>query len=132
MPDPIYNPTEAEESKALMQYMRLRRLRFTHIKNETGRSVRGKHVRNWRAVWAAMDGVSAGFPDFLVIVNNRLLAIELKRAKGGQLSPKQKEWIEDLKACGIDAKVCKGAEEAIKFINEYLGTEKIETNKEIF
>jgi len=113
-------PTEAEEARMLMQYMKLRHLKFTHIKNETGKPIRGQRVRNWRAVWGAMDGVSPGFPDFLVIVNDTMIAIELKRVKNSSVSNYQKEWIEALGAAGIPARICRGAEEAISFINEYL------------
>jgi len=113
-------PTEAVESRNLMHYMRLKRLKFTHIKNETGRAYASGKLRNSRAFWGAVDGVSPGFPDFLVIVNNKLIAIEMKRQKGGTATPKQMTWLYSLESAGVPARVCRGADEAIAFIEEYL------------
>ena len=42
--------------------------------------------------------------------------IELKRIKGGRLSEAQEKWGEIYQAAGIPCAVCKGAEEAIKFV----------------
>ena len=68
-------------------------------------------------------GVKPGVPD-LVIAEPRSghhgLYIELKRAKGGQLSPFQKEWLAALKARGYRAEVCAGADAAQAVITEYL------------
>jgi hypothetical protein len=109
-------PTEAQEAKDLMQYMRDEGYKFTHIKNETGRSNASGHVKNWRAVWDKRDGVSKGFPDFAIVANNKLMFIELKRLKYSTTSQEQKDWIEAIKATGTPATIAKGAEEAIKFI----------------
>ena len=46
-------------------------------------------------------------------------AIELKRVKGGIVSPEQTEWLEKLTESGWACRVCYGADEAIKFL-EYL------------
>ncbi len=107
-------PTEAQEGKTLVAYLRLKRLRFTHIANETGSGAgaRFQGIRN------KQQGVSKGFPDYLVITGGILIAIELKRTKGSRTSPEQLEWIDALNEVGVPARVCKGAEEAIKFIEE--------------
>lgn len=115
-------PTEAAEAKELMQYLRRQNYRFTHIKNETGRSVRGRNGQNWRAIWDKRDGVSKGFPDFLVIAEGKVIVIELKRLKGSKTSPEQLLWIEAFTNAGTPAAVCKGAEEAIAFIKSVLTT----------
>lgn len=120
MSTPVENPTEASEARILMQYMKLKGYRFTHIKNETGRSVRGRNGQNWRAIWDKRDGVSKGFPDFAIIAKNQLIIIELKRKRGSTTSPEQKAWIADFQACGIPAAICKGADEAIAFIEATL------------
>lgn len=114
-------PTEAEEADTLMQYMKLKGLKFTHIKNETGRPVAGQKVRNWKAVWDARDGVSAGFPDFCIVLPRvGLLFIELKRSKGGKVSELQKDWINELNKCpGVEARACLGANESIEFIESF-------------
>ena len=62
-------------------------------------------------------------PDiFLPIANNRYhgLFIELKRRVGGSLQPDQKDWIGQLEVQGYKAVVCKGAEEAMRVIEEYI------------
>ena len=46
------------------------------------------------------------------------IAIEMKRKKGGVVSPEQKQWGEVMSAAGIPFKVCKGCEEAIEFVKE--------------
>lgn len=112
----IVPPLEAAESRVLMQYMKLKGYKFTHIKNETGRAMSGKRVKNWQAVWDSIDGVSKGFPDFMLIANGLLIAIELKRIKGSRTSPEQLGWIEALNEAGIPAEICLGADAAIKFI----------------
>lgn len=115
-------PTEAEEAHTLMQYMKFRGLRFTHVKNETGRPDASGKIRNWKALWDAKDGVSAGFPDFIVVLPRiGLLCIELKRTKNSTTSLLQLDWVEALNECpGVEAHVCKGAAQAIDLIESLL------------
>lgn len=105
-------PTEAQEAKILVAYLRIKGIRFTHIANETGRGrdamMMGRRNKQM--------GTSPGFPDYIIIVNDNLLFCELKRTKGGVLSNHQKEWIEALEQAGQTVIVAKGAEQAIKFI----------------
>lgn len=109
-------PTEHQEARIFMQWCKLQGYLFTHVKNETGRPQAGRRVRNYKAMWDFIDGVRAGFPDFVVVAKGKVLFIELKRVKGGKISEAQQEWIDALCAAGAIAGVCKGAEEAIKFI----------------
>lgn len=70
------------------------------------------------------QGVKAGVPDlFLPVprVGYHGLYIEMKRQKGGRVSDDQKDWIAFLTAQGYRTAVCKGAEEAIREITQYLG-----------
>ena len=46
--------------------------------------------------------------------------IEMKRRKGGTVSEDQKEWKKVYEKAGIPCKICKGADEAIKFIDEII------------
>ena len=46
----------------------------------------------------------------------RLVAIEMKRKKGGVTSANQKQWIKTLNEAGIQTVVCKGCDAAIEFI----------------
>lgn len=121
MAKPNLTPLESAEARTLMQYMQLRKLKFTHIKNETGRPDSSGKIRNWQAIYDKQDGVSAGFPDFAIVLPKiGLLIIELKREKGGTVSPAQLEWIEALNGCpGVAAHVCKGAGASIECIESY-------------
>ena len=114
--------TEAEEGRVLVSYLRVKGYKFTHIANETG-SGRGAMMQGRRN---KQQGVSKGFPDYLIIANNHVLAIELKRTKDSHTTPEQKSWIEALNTVGIPAKVCKGAEAAIQFIKECVIQEDLE------
>jgi hypothetical protein len=49
------------------------------------------------------------------------LYIELKRTKGGRVSPDQREWIEALRAEGYDVVIPKGWRAAATDILVYLG-----------
>ena len=49
-----------------------------------------------------------------------LIKIEMKRKKGGVISPEQKKWGEIYKMSGIPCKICKGADEAIDFVEKFL------------
>lgn len=131
------NPTEDQEAEALAQWLRLKKLPFTHIANESGRG----RTAMLRTAKLKRMGQSKGFPDYLIAipshipyleviedgencierrVDKRLIAIELKRQKGGHVSPSQREWLKILNSAGIEAVVCRGFEEAKKFIEERL------------
>lgn len=116
-------PTEAQEGRTFVAYLRIKRYRFTHIANETGsgQSAKFQGIRN------KQQGTSKGFPDYLIIVAGRLIAIELKRRKGGKVSPEQKDWLAALNAVGIEAVVCNGAAEAIAAVERFAPVrEKVE------
>lgn len=110
-------PTEAQEGEALVAYLRIKGYKFTHIPNETGHSLEAKR----RAIRMKRQGVSKGFPDYLVLTPKGLAVVELKRTKGSSTSAEQLEWIAAFNAAGIPAKVCKGSEQAIEFIEEIAG-----------
>lgn len=105
-------PTEAYEASRLVDYMRAKKLPFTHVANETTSKLQG--ARNKRA------GVSKGFPDFLICLPGKLLCIELKRKRGGRISPEQKQWLVWLNSSGCRAIVCYGFEDAKTKIEEML------------
>ena len=69
------------------------------------------------------EGCKRGVPDILLLHASKGfhgLAIELKKEKGGVVSPEQKQWISNLTDEGYAAHVCKGSEQAINTIKEYL------------
>jgi len=103
-------PTEQQEQIALVQYLTIRGIPHFRVPNET-------YTKSWnqKRLNKAL-GVKSGVPDLFVIYKNRMKAVELKRKKGGVTSDAQKEWIGILNEAGIPAKVCKGSDEAIAFI----------------
>lgn len=115
-------PTEAEEGRKLVSYLRLRGFKFTHIANETGSGAGAKYqgIRN------KQQGTSKGFPDYIVIADNKLVAIELKRIEGGKVSPEQKEWLAALSNAGADAFISYGADDAIEYFEEYYPRKAVE------
>lgn len=75
------------------------------------------------AVALKKQGVKRGVPDMCLPVARggyHGLYVELKRQKGGTVSETQKSWITALAEQGYKAVVCRGAEEAIRTIKEYL------------
>ena len=107
---------EQMECEAFADYLRLKNLKFAHIANESGMRLPMGVIRK-----RARMGYGKGVPDYLIIVKNRLLFIEMKRKEGGRASPEQKEWIialNDIK--GVTALICHGSDEAIKAVEEFL------------
>jgi hypothetical protein len=114
-------PTEFSEQCALVQYLEINNFKFSKIAQET-------YTKSWKV---KMDnkasGLRPGVPDMIVIIpanwrtakKVKLLFIEMKRTKGGVISPDQKEWLMTLDMVdGITARVCKGFDEAKAFIEE--------------
>ena len=69
-----------------------------------------------------LEGVKAGVPDLFLPVAKRDfhgLFIELKKAKGGNLSKTQKQWRDDLREQGYAWVRANGAEHAINIIKGY-------------
>lgn len=107
-------PTEEVEQRIFVQYLELRGLKFTAIPNST-------YTKSWsQKAKNTATGLRPGLPDLIVIVNNQVIWIEMKRAKGGVLSSAQKSWIEALNGAGTPAYVCAGADAAIQIIEGYL------------
>lgn len=68
-------------------------------------------------------GVKPGVPDMCLPVARQGyhgLFIELKREKGGRVSVDQKRWLLALSQEGYKACLCRGADEAIAKLKEYL------------
>ena len=115
-------PTESVEQQRLFQWARMQgaawpelRLMY-HIPNE------GKRSRVTGARMSA-EGLKKGVPDICLPVargGSHGLYIELKRAKGGRVTPEQIEWLENLKNQGYEVAVCNGWETAAKVIENYL------------
>ena len=69
------------------------------------------------------EGVRAGVPDLVLMIARRPfhgLLVEMKRIKGGVISPAQDLWFDALPLLGYDIAVCEGHVEAIEVITDYL------------
>lgn len=129
----IENPTEDQEQEAFVQWLRLKGYPHFRVPNETYTKSWSQKAKNKRL------GVSSGVPDLFVVIpdqhfvygdnikphnppiqtneyRHRLVAIEMKRRKGGVTSANQKQWIKTLNEAGIQTVVCKGCDAAIEFI----------------
>lgn len=122
-----YIPTEEEEQIAFVQWCRLKGIICHHSGNEIGGSTSAMKAR---AVKMKRLGTSKGFPDLLLFIpilgstgepdTYQPLAIEMKRTKGSTTSVEQKKWIEILELTGIPSRICKGAGEAVEFVEEII------------
>lgn len=106
-------PTEQQEAETLATYLQIKGYKFTHIPNETGSDPAAKR----RAIRMKRAGTSKGFPDYLIFVDGKSIAIELKsKRKGAKATQEQVDWLMTLSNSGFDSAVCYGADEAIEFI----------------
>lgn len=79
------------------------------------------------AVKLKKEGVRRGVPDmFLALPRGGWhgLFIEMKRRRGGVVSPEQAAYIEALRAQGYRAEVCKGCDEALEVLRDYLSAKE--------
>ena len=112
-------PKEDDECFALVEYLEWKGLKFTHIANETFTKFWSVKNKNKKL------GVRSGFPDYIIIVKNKILCIEMKRKKGGAISENQQNWIDELNKCkDVYAVVCYGFDEAKNVIDKYLKINK--------
>lgn len=111
-------PTEHEEQVQLFAWAAWHpELRLMHaIPNGGKRDVR-------TGVRLKAEGVKAGVPDILLPVprgGKHGLYIELKRRKGGRVSPEQAAWMDALAREGYACAVCHGWEAARDEIVRYM------------
>lgn len=108
--------SESQEQMAVVDWCEWKHLPLFAIPNGGKRELQ-------TAVRLKAEGVKAGVPDLMLPIASKCfhgLFIEMKKPKGGQVSPKQQEWLDLLNANGYRAVVCRGAEEAIREIEAYL------------
>lgn len=111
-------PTEDVEQQRFVQWLRLKGITHFRVPNETFTKSWAQKNKN-KAL-----GVVSGVPDmFVALPGIGLVGIEMKRIKGGVVSPTQKEWIDRLNTIpGVAAHVAKGCDEAIAIVESYLPT----------
>jgi hypothetical protein len=108
-------PTEHEEQREVVKWFRqtYKEVRIFAIPNGEKRTI-GVAAR------LKVEGVSPGVPD--LYAPKWRLWVEMKRIKGGTISPQQNDWHLYLRSIGDTVLVCKGADNAkeqiIKFREE--------------
>ena len=109
-------PTELSEQMALCRHLAVAGVIYCSVPNG------GK--RNGRtATMLAMSGVQAGVPDLLIFDPPPCggyvgVALELKRRKGGRVTPRQKRWLRLLADRKWLAVVAKGSHDALEQLRE--------------
>lgn len=134
-------PTEDQEQVALIEWMTFNGFRFFHVNNEMWTTSQRQKRRS-----AAM-GVMSGVPDLFIFIpvkhiynlpngighgsSYRPISIELKRRKGGKLTPTQVNWGEVLNDSDIPWRCCKGWNEAVDFIKEIIAQIEARSTPEV-
>ena len=106
---------EHDEQCAVVQYCDLKSIPCFHIPN-------GGLRRKSEAARLKAEGVRAGVPDLCIPVARgryHSLYIEMKDARG-KPTAEQVAWINRLRAEGMCAYVCVGADNAIELIDRYM------------
>ena len=109
------NPPEYKEQIRLAAYLDRLGVLWCHVPNERRMSPRAGRALN-------LAGRKSGIPDCLVFEpapgKSTGVVIELKRRKGGRLSPTQREFLQRFSALGWPAYCAAGADAAIRWLQE--------------
>lgn len=121
------NPTEHQEQSMLFQWADLTKARHPElgllfaIPNFAGRLGRLTAIHGAKL---KREGRKKGVPDVMLPVPRGRyhgLFVEMKRVKGGSVSPEQRAWLAALQDQGYRAVRCLGWEQARAVITDYLG-----------
>ena len=126
----IEHKTEAELQTAVVNYIRNRWPYVRYCASLGGQYQ--KHISQRKK--AKSTGYVAGFPDIQILSARGGyfgLFIEIKLNKNCYPSQLQKDWIEDLLDRGYYAVVCKGYDECIETLENYLLNDRTNEAKEI-
>lgn len=115
-------PTEAQEQILFVTWLKKQGYRVSASANGGSRNL-------FEAMKFKKMGVSPGFPDVEVPLPlpggpYHGFYIEMKRQKGGKVSPEQAEWLAYLKDKGYFAEVAYGFEHAKEMWNYYISLYK--------
>jgi hypothetical protein len=109
------NPPEYKEQIRLAAYLDRLGVLWCHVPNERQMSPRAGRALN-------LQGRKSGIPDCLVFEpapgKSTGVVIELKRRKGGRLSPTQREFLQRFSALGWPAYCAAGADDAIRWLQD--------------
>lgn len=106
--------SEEQEQIVFIQYLELMNIKYSAIAHSTFTTSWAQKNKNKRM------GLKKGVPDILILLKNKIVFVEMKRIRGGIVSKEQQEWINAINniADNIEAKICKGADEAINYIKQ--------------
>ena len=116
----IKAPLEHEEQRTLVQYCKVKKLLAYSTPN--GAMLKGNKLQRARQMnKLKAEGLLIGVSDMTILLPNKILFIELKRVKGSTTSQAQKDFIDKVNQYPYAVgSICKGAKEAIEFIESYL------------
>ena len=116
-------PLERQEQATFVQWLELQGLLFSATAQST-------YTTSWNQKRLNhATGLRKGLPDIIVVISPErdiqgigcVLFIEMKRKKGGVISPEQKLWIKELDLIdNVGAFVCRGAEQAIETVSTFI------------
>jgi hypothetical protein len=107
---------ESVEQAWLARWLDIKCICWCHVPNGGARNmITGARLKR--------EGVKKGVPDILIFDPPRRaqgvgVAIELKKAKGGTVSPEQVGWLAALNARGWITYVAHGADDAIRMLTD--------------
>ena len=116
---------EYDHQKLLVKWLHSKKILFTSVPNENLMSATNRKMAMITASKLKATGKSKGCPDLFIFLDNKVIAVELKREiVKGKSKPKpsleQIEWIEKLNKLGHESKVCYGWIEAKDFIESQI------------
>lgn len=114
-------PKEHDEQVAVVRYARERYGHVTGFLIFAVPNGGSRHIAEARRL--TCEGVTKGVPDLCIPLPRGLyhgLFIEMKRRKGGVVSPEQREICGLLERNGYMVRVCKGSDEAIAVLDQYM------------
>lgn len=122
-----YNPLEDVECIRFSNWLSVHKIPHCHIANESRSGSRSAMIRGAKL---KRMGQSKGVWDYEVYIPRKgitgtvdcyeIAKVEMKRRKGGVVSPEQKAWGKVYEKAGIACKICKGCDEAIDFIKSLM------------
>ena len=107
-------PSEHDEQVTFCQWLTLKRIPHFAVPNGSNKS------KTARGIFKA-EGLKSGVPDMACFLPKKIVFVEMKRRKGGTVSPEQKEWNKIINGFEYaEAHICKGFEEAKTVIQKYI------------
>lgn len=121
-------PTEYQEACCFVDWLELMKkagkiLDYCHVANESYGGTRADLIRGMKL---KRQGRKPGVFDYEIFFPETPtkpaceIRVELKKLKGGRVSPEQLYWSSIYDKCRIINGICYGADEAIRFVKRYM------------